>query len=230
MGEAPAVDSRWRGPARAVATLVVYLLVEIVCMGAAFMLGAPEAGASIVGLVGGLLVLVWATQTWFGTEGPAAMRRDLGLVATTGRNAALGLGVGVLLVLVWYLLITMVLPPEWGAPSHKLEEIARASTAGLLAFALMAVVLAPLSEELLFRGAMLHGFMQRWSGGVSVALTALLFAALHIGPAQPYWPGVVNVAVIGVVLALLRIRTGSLLPGVIAHAVYNSVAVLDILV
>ena len=95
---------------------------------------------------------------------------------------------------------------------------------------LIAVVLAPLSEELLFRGGILHGLRERFSDRLSVGLMALLFAAVHIRVGDPYWPGVVFTGLIAVALAALRLRSGSLMPAIIAHATYNACAMLEYVV
>ena len=185
------------------------------------------AGSALVGMVGGLLATIGAVRFCFGSDGPEKMRVDLGMVGARPASIAKAVMVGLGLSLLWVVISTWLLPASRGTPSHWIDDLAAESQLGLALSTLLAVVLAPLSEELLFRGAMLHGFRQRWGERTSVALTALTFAAVHISFGDPYWPGVVFTGVIAVVLAVLRLRSGSLVPAIIAHATYNAVGLAE---
>ena len=80
--------------------------------------------------------------------------------------------------------------------------------------AAMLVVVAPVAEELVFRGLGFAAF-----GPVAVPVTSLLFAVAHGLPSL-----VVEVAVAGLVLAEIRRRTGSVLPGMGVHMAFNGLA------
>lgn len=83
----------------------------------------------------------------------------------------------------------------------------------------LAVVVAPLTEELLFRGVILRGFLGRWKPWSAIATTALLFAGMHINPAQ------MPVAfLLGLVLGWVYVRTGSLGLCFLGHALNNAAA------
>ncbi len=81
---------------------------------------------------------------------------------------------------------------------------------------LAVVVVAPLAEELFFRGLVLRGYLGRYSVTAAVWTSALLFAVFHLNP----WQGVIALPV-GVLYAWLFLRTGSLLPGIVGHATVN---------
>ena len=81
------------------------------------------------------------------------------------------------------------------------------------------VVVAPVTEELLFRGLILRGFLRNYSKRSAILLSALLFAVMHTNPWQ-----FISAFVAGVLLAWLLIETGSLLPCLFAHAVANGTA------
>ncbi len=82
--------------------------------------------------------------------------------------------------------------------------------------AIVLVVVAPLTEELLFRGLILHGLMQRYGTVPAVLLSTLLFALVHVNPYQ-----FASAITMGVFLAWLFVRTRSLWPCIIAHALFN---------
>ena len=81
-------------------------------------------------------------------------------------------------------------------------------------------ILAPIAEEVVFRGAILRKLMEwkpqhRW---LMITLSALLFALAHMNPAQFLHP-----FLIGLLLGWMYVRTGSILPGIVYHCVNNSV-------
>jgi len=93
---------------------------------------------------------------------------------------------------------------------------------------LLAVVGAPLVEELLFRGLIQGAFSRRTGAVPAIFITALIFSFAHIfneGPAAPLliFPS-------GMILGYLRYRTGRLAAGMIAHATFNASLFLVLLI
>ncbi len=81
-------------------------------------------------------------------------------------------------------------------------------------------LLAPLSEELVFRGAILRALLQwRPNPWVGICISALLFAMIHLNPAQ-----MPHAFMIGLLLGWMYYRTDSIVPGVVYHWVNNTVA------
>lgn len=81
-------------------------------------------------------------------------------------------------------------------------------------------LLAPLAEELVFRGAVLRALL-RWhkNAWVGIAISAALFAIIHVNPAQ-----MPHAFLAGLLLGWMYYRTDSIVPGVVFHWVNNSVA------
>lgn len=79
--------------------------------------------------------------------------------------------------------------------------------------------IAPFAEELLFRGVIFSGLVQRMPLWGAAVLSGIIFGAAHGDP----W-GFVPLAVTGTGLALLYYRTRSLWPNILAHAVFNAFA------
>mgnify|MGYP003390180117 CR=1 FL=1 len=87
---------------------------------------------------------------------------------------------------------------------------------------LIALAAAPaICEELAFRGFVLTGFNRNGRARVAIGLSALAFGAMHMIPQQVF-----NATLLGIVLGLIAIRSNSLLPGVVFHFLFNSLAVL----
>lgn len=90
---------------------------------------------------------------------------------------------------------------------------------------LVAVLVAPLCEEMFFRGYLFPGLargMQLW---LAVFISAVLFGVAHADLGS-----FVVLFVIGIVLAVVRARTDSLWPGVAVHTLNNTIAFISILV
>lgn len=82
-------------------------------------------------------------------------------------------------------------------------------------------LLAPLSEEIVLRGAILKELLksEKLSTWTAIAISALFFALVHMNPAQ-----MPHAFIIGLLLGWMYYRTGSILPGVAYHWANNSVA------
>ena len=81
-------------------------------------------------------------------------------------------------------------------------------------------LLAPFSEELVFRGAVLKALLQwKQNPWVGICISAVLFALIHMNPAQTP-----HAFLIGLLLGWLYYRTDSIVPGVVYHWVNNTVA------
>ena len=106
-------------------------------------------------------------------------------------------------------------------PEGVKEALNVARTPSLFAVSLLVMAaLAPLAEELVFRG-LLYGWLDgRWGPTVAWAVSSLLFAAAHAEPAH-----VVLVLPLGLWFGFLRWRSGSLWPSLVAHVVNNGMAV-----
>ena len=82
-------------------------------------------------------------------------------------------------------------------------------------------LLAPLSEEIVLRGAVLKELLKspKLSPRAAIAISAVFFALIHMNPAQ-----MLHAFLIGLLLGWMYWRTGSILPGVAYHWANNSIA------
>jgi membrane protease YdiL (CAAX protease family) len=90
-----------------------------------------------------------------------------------------------------------------------------------VAAVLMIAVLAPVAEELFFRGFVFAGLRTRWSLWPAAITSGLIFGLVH---APTGITTVVPLAALGFALCWLYDRTGSLWPCVIAHMINNGLA------
>ena len=83
------------------------------------------------------------------------------------------------------------------------------------------VLLAPVAEEMLFRGGIQRCLTNKWSNPwVGICLASFIFGAIHLNPVQiPF------AFVTGMALGYVYWRTGSLLPGIVMHLINNGTSV-----
>jgi membrane protease YdiL (CAAX protease family) len=94
-----------------------------------------------------------------------------------------------------------------------------ATTAYLMAF--FGILIAPVLEELFFRG-MLFPTLRRGLGTlIAVLLTAAAFASIHGAQLGYAWGPILSIFVVGLVLTMVRARTDSVAASVLTHSGYN---------
>ncbi len=192
---------------------------------AALVLDALSAPLAIQVLVGGMAPwLALAGWPLFITSvrgnGP---RMDLSL-SLSWRDAGSGLVGGVIAIIaaVVVALATAAIFGEFNSAAGDVgvELKALGDYWLLIAFGLMIAVGAPIAEELAFRGLFFAALRKHGVGPVlSVVITAVAFALFHLEPARL---GVL--VTIGLVLGIVRLRTGSLGASMVAHGVVNAPA------
>lgn len=84
---------------------------------------------------------------------------------------------------------------------------------------LFAMVVAPVAEEIFFRGFMLPGISKRFGKGWGIVVSAFIFSLAHLQPGA-----LVPIFLLGLLLAWLYIKTKSIWPCIFAHFTYNSIA------
>ena len=169
------------------------------------------AGAPAVALLANVFVvavlLLWFRLRHKPLGKAAGLRRCSGWTAAFSAFAALGLFVAINLALA-------LLPEAWLTAYNA--DMAPIASTGLLT-ALSIVVMGPLAEELVFRGIIQTRLLRAMPSWTAVVLQATLFAIIHGTPIQ-----IVYALLLGLALGFLRSRTGSILPGLAAHAAFNA--------
>jgi uncharacterized protein len=99
--------------------------------------------------------------------------------------------------------------PEWQ------EELERLS---LLEDLALTVLLGPVFEELLFRGALFAALIRRWGISVAAIVPSALWGLIHVQYEAWY---AVSIACSGVILAMIRWKSGSLYVPIALHSGFN---------
>ena len=202
------------------AVIVLFIIAEVVRSGS-----TPSDDLAHIGLLfGNLLVLIIIVM-----RARSAGRGLSDLLAPpaewrTARRLLIPWGIGAALLASLVAAASLALPSLADAGPTTVSGLARLGGPTWLAAVTTAVIVAPLVEELMFRGH-LQGKLA--AAGLGRALTVLvatsLFTAFHVP--LPI-PGLVIVFVLGWACGQMRERTGSVLPGMMLHAGWNTAIVL----
>ena len=106
-----------------------------------------------------------------------------------------------------------------------LQEVAQVITQELswlqMLYILMAIVVAPFFEEIVFRGIVFPYFVKHTGLARGTLLVSLLFAMLHF-----HLPSLVPLMLLSALLCLVYWRSGSLWIGIGMHGIFNTVSIL----
>ncbi len=150
--------------------------------------------------------------------------------ALPGRAVALCIGLGATLWAVSLGLFELQYavwkpPPGFLETFERLHEALKPDGPADALVSLMTIAFVPaFCEEIVFRGAALPAFLRRLGPAWAVFLTSLLFGLIHVewGGTRSFYR-VPFAFTIGLGLALLRLRTGSLWSTILAHATLNGI-------
>jgi membrane protease YdiL (CAAX protease family) len=180
--------------------------------------GALTIGLALLGQFGGWIVaLVWVSRR----KGRGTLRADFGLVVHPRDLWAIpaGIGLEIALALMVFPISDLVQNQRQGV----VNDLESAHGLHLAVLALFAGLIAPVCEELLFRGLLLRGLRRRFSPVVAVTLSALVFALAH--PAlDPSWGTFVIVPALfgmGAVSGAIAVRRGDLSVSILLHIGFN---------
>ena len=133
-------------------------------------------------------------------------------LAALGGGAALG----------FCSLMAETLLQRWTPKSLPIEEFFKNPSSGYL-LTVFGVLIAPLVEELFFRG-FLYPALARWTGSITaILITAAAFAALHGTQLAYAWAPLMVLFAVGTVLTVIRATRKSVATCVIVHMGYNLV-------
>ena len=202
----------------------VAAIAGVVVLGGSVLIGWP---AQYVNVAVGLWIteaviflgLSWMVLRSFGRR-PA---EQVGLRLVSAWPVVLGFGLGLAnfaaLVIPIQALAQSVLPKHWLDMwgSARVLEGHRPWELAILVLGVSAA--APFCEEFFFRGILLKGLL-RTGAGPAILVSAAIFAVAHVNPVD-----LVALFELGLLFGLLFARSGSIWPGVAAHAANNLVSV-----
>ncbi len=182
------------------------------------LLPAHKGWGAFLALGGGALLVAASTAVWF-----FLLRRVFRPRGSEARRAGEGL-----------VICAAALPLVYGAGvlmqafgldevQSSVEEIAQRRP-GWIVKAVLAVIVAPVVEEVLFRGCVYPALRAIHGWRPALLVSAVLFGLVHAVPAV-----ILPMVLFGLALGWLAERTGSLLAPIVAHAAFNGLTVATLL-
>ncbi len=183
----------------------------------------------IVATVAGGAIATVAVLALVGTiKGRGSLYADYGLVVRLRDWRWLLIGVG-LSIVTWGATALLDAISDSTPQQEVVRAIERSSTLGQVLGALAVVTLAPLAEELLFRGLLLRGLLRRTGAVTAAMISGAVFAVSHLVDPNAA-PFLAPLMLVGVVSAIRAIRTGELSQSVLLHAGFNLTAAISLIV
>ena len=154
-------------------------------------------------------------------KGQKSLATDFGLMVRLRDARALVVGATLEIVLTLALLPILQLDPD--AQNQQLLNDLKdhRDAATVVLFFIGAVILAPLVEELLFRGVLLRALLRKVQPVTAVVTSAVIFALVHYLGDPNTLPFLPALAGLGAVLAIVALRTGDLSMSIFIHAGFN---------
>lgn len=185
---------------------------------------SDSAYVALAGIALGLTYVSIVAAVWL-----AARRAKVGLAASVGLHPArpglvlwtgVGAAIGARILTGLYgtalEALGVELPGQEFDPTRLLPQTAMGITFTIL----LAVVLAPLAEEIVFRGVLLSALRDRWGDAFAIGASSAVFAAAHVMPfAMP------PIFLLSLALGVMYVRTRTLWAPIVAHAVFNGIGV-----
>ncbi len=197
---------------------------------------SDDVGVLLASVVGQAIGVIGTLELVARRKGRGSLGADFGLVARLpgGRwtTAALWLLAGVALQLAILPFLQIVVDVHGKAETQDVvEQFKQARGPALVLFAVIVVTVAPVAEELLFRGALLRALQRRMTPAWAVFVSALAFAAVHplLSPSIGSVIAIPGLFALGLLSAALAIRTGNLSASILLHAGFNLLTAVSVL-
>jgi hypothetical protein len=178
---------------------------------------AVSAGSAVALAIGSLVLYSWeALAAWLFSLRSAGRSLVLWGFRRPNRAYFWVVPLGLMAVYALSLVHDLIVNPKQQAIVSEFPH----SVLGAAMFIVVAVVLAPLFEEIVFRGFLFRGFANSWGWVWAALASAAIFGAAHL-QLDVFLP----LAALGFVLAYAYHRTGSLWTCITMHALFNLIAV-----
>lgn len=209
-------------------TVAAFIVIAVVTSAILWIFPAEKKDFAVWGLI---LQTVFYVLVYLGFRFTLGVRYGRPVMASLGWrrthfSVVLAVAGGVALAFLVGLIAGLLHTPQVSTPIDLFTK----STFTLVLFAIFAAVIAPVTEELFFRGFLQPLFSRTFGVIAGILITALIFGGLHAPEYSWAWQYASAVALAGAVFGWVRYRANSIIPSTIMHGCYNSVFLIAFLV
>ena len=195
------------------ASIVGVLIALFALLMAVFLiLGDSELGLPIFTFLSGVMVYFILKEVYSKEQITALF--SIPDRSEAGRLILLILVLDIFVVLPIHVVVTLLVFPD-AEQQEVITMFEEASDTSIALLAFSVAILTPFAEELLFRGFILGMLMKRYEDTIAIVISSLIFAIAH----EPIAMGLAFGG--GLLYGWVRVRTGSVIPGMMAHAIWN---------
>ncbi|HIC61904.1 MAG TPA: CPBP family intramembrane metalloprotease, partial [Marine Group III euryarchaeote] len=195
------------------ASIVGVLIALFALLMAVFLiLGDSELGLPIFTFLSGVMVYFILKEVYSKEQITALF--SISDRSEAGRLILLILVLDIFVVLPIHVVVTLLVFPD-AEQQEVITMFEEASDTSIALLAFSVAILTPFAEELLFRGFILGMLMKRYEDTIAIVISSLIFAIAH----EPIAMGLAFGG--GLLYGWVRVRTGSVIPGMMAHAIWN---------
>jgi len=195
------------------ASIVGVLIALFALLMAVFLiLGDSELGLPIFTFLSGVMVYFILKEVYSKEQITALF--SISDRSEAGRLILLILVLDIFVVLPIHVVVTLLVFPD-AEQQEVITMFEEASETSIALLAFSVAILTPFAEELLFRGFILGMLMKRYEDTTAVVISSLIFAIAH----EPIAMGLAFGG--GLLYGWVRVKTGSVIPGMMAHAIWN---------
>lgn len=126
-------------------------------------------------------------------------------------------------ILIGFFALALVLGEIMPEQENDLLRILRSSRFAVYLMAFLATFTAPFVEELIYRGVLYSAFQRTFGTVAGVISVTLLFSLVHVPQYYPSWVTIILLTLLSLILTVIRARTGSLLPCIVLHLLFNGI-------
>ena len=201
-----------------IAIVVLYVVLAL--------MGMPESFSMHLSISFSYLIAIPMTLLFMHVDGQLADLRSKFSIDSGKQALVLLLGIPVLVTIVDFIFVIgygIGYELAFGVPELD-TDIGVDWGSGPVALGLAVistVIIAPIAEELMFRGYLLDSIRKMHGDRVAVVISAIIFGLVHF---EPYTIGMAAIG--GLVYGYIRVRTGSLWPSIVGHMIWNGFALI----
>ncbi|MEE3315346.1 MAG: type II CAAX endopeptidase family protein [Candidatus Thermoplasmatota archaeon] len=222
------VRSKWKSWVILLSFLVVWMLVLIISSLAIFLVlfvvGISEGMALSISGILAYIILIPLTIFFIHVDGNLERTKQMLSFGSTKRVLILFIGVPLVITIIDFVL-SMIYTIIWlgiiGEPSTN-TDLGTNWESNYIDIAMLFIsvaIVTPIVEELMFRGYILDAINRKHSDWTAIIWSSILFGLIHI---DPFVMGQAFMG--GILYGWIRIRTGSLLPSIAGHMMWNMLA------
>ena len=135
----------------------------------------------------------------------------------------------ILLIIVGFFAAAYILVKIFGEQPNDFTRMLKISRNIVYIVVVLAVISAPVVEEVVYRGILYSAFQKRFGVKFAIFISTTLFAGVHVLQYYPSVAPIILIFLLSFILTMVRFKTSNLLPCIALHMVFNAIQSISLL-